>query len=63
MDDLTIQPCAHCGTVTHERTNWGGFTGSEFYCVDGVACHARRFEIERQRVAQESEQEKQDDRK
>ena len=61
MVTLTIQPCAHCFTVAHERTNWNGLTGTDFYCVDGVACQARRLEIERQRVA-ETEQEKHDDK-
>lgn len=56
VDTLTIQPCAHCGSVSHERTNWGGLI-DVFVCVDGVACQARLMEIERQRVAEESEQE------
>lgn len=55
--NLTMFPCAHCGSTTTERTNWGGLTGSYWICVDGVACQARRVEIERRRVAEELEQE------
>jgi predicted Fe-S protein YdhL (DUF1289 family) len=57
MGNLTILPCTHCFTTAHERTNWGGLTGSDFYCVDDAACQSRRMEIERQRAAKENEQE------
>lgn len=49
--NITMLPCSHCGSVTHERHSYGGLTLC--YCVDDAGCQARLFEKERKRAGLE----------
>lgn len=58
----TMLPCATCGTVTHERTNFGGLT-DEYYCVDNAACRARLKENARKQAIEDNKEIETDENK